>query len=219
LVFCWQDFCRIKWRFFQFQLKRDFFRQFDSFSSQNAKKNRKTPMTKTKLSLIRLLQRAHSGELAAALAYGGHWKSLKNPKEIADIRKVEADEWSHRAQIAEFLAQLEARPVFWREVLFWGIGWAVALICHFCGRFCSTYFAGILENSNVCEYKMAAEYADALGLKDFAEEFREMEATEAEHEIVLQKMICRHPFLPYFAFFFRWGNDERLLLERQNIRL
>ena len=35
--------------------------------------------------------------IPAALAYGGHWKSLKNPQEAADIRKVEADEWSHRA--------------------------------------------------------------------------------------------------------------------------
>jgi len=103
-------------------------------------------MNKTKLSLIKLLQRAHAGERAAALAYGGHWKSLKNPQEIADIRKVEADEWLHRARIAEILADLEARPVLWREILFCCIGWAVAFICQFCGRFCSTYFAGILEN-------------------------------------------------------------------------
>lgn len=168
-------------------------------------------MNETKKKLISLLQKAHAGERAAALAYGGHWKSLKDAGEIADIQKVESDEWIHRARIAEMLIELKAKPLFWREILFFLIGSSVAFICHFCGRFCSTYFAGILENSNVCEYKTAFEYAETLGLKEFANDFREMEQTEAKHEFVLQKMIFNHPFLPFFAFFFRWGKNEKFI--------
>lgn len=175
-------------------------------------------MNETKQKLIKLLQKAHAGERAAALAYNGHWKSLKDKKEISDIQRIENDEWIHRARIAEMLAQFNAKPLFWREILFLFIGSSIDFICHFCGRFCSTYFAGILENANVCEYKTASEYAEILGLKDLAEEFRLMEQTEAEHEIILQKMIAEHSFLPFFAFFFRWGKVEKLSFQRQNVR-
>lgn len=175
-------------------------------------------MRETKIKLISLLQKAHAGELAAALAYGGHWKSLKNPVEIAQIQKIEADEWIHRAKIAEMLIELGAKPLLWREVIFYLIGSSVAVICQFCGRFCSAYFAGILESSNVCEYQTTFEYAQTLGLQEFANDFCEMEQTEAEHEKVLQKMICNHSLLPYFAFFFRWGNEEKFIYQQQNVK-
>ncbi|MEK7723170.1 MAG: ferritin-like domain-containing protein [Acidobacteriota bacterium] len=176
-------------------------------------------MKETKKELIYLLQKAHAGERAAALAYNGHWKSLKDPKEIAQIQIIENDEWVHRARISEMLTEFGAKPLILRETLFFVIGWSVAIICHFCGRFCSTYFAGILENSNVCEYKTAFEYAETLGLKDYAKDFLEMEKTEMEHEIVLQKMIYQHPFLPFFAFFFRWGSNEKFIVAQQNTEI
>lgn len=168
-------------------------------------------MEDAKQKLITILQKAHAGERAAALAYGGHWRSLKNPTEIADIRQIEIDEWLHRTELAEMLAFFQAKPLFWREVLFFVIGKSIALICYVCGRFCSTYFAGILENANVCEYGLASDYAEALDLHKLAGELKVMEKTEAEHEIILHKMIAGHSFLPFFAFFFSWGKNESFL--------
>ena len=46
----------------------------------------------TRRKLVRLLQRAYSGEKAAALAYQGHAASVKDPAEAAMIRKIENDE-------------------------------------------------------------------------------------------------------------------------------
>ena len=46
--------------------------------------------------LIRVLQNAYSGELAAGYAYRGHWKSLRDPAERERSRIIEAEEWHHR---------------------------------------------------------------------------------------------------------------------------
>jgi demethoxyubiquinone hydroxylase (CLK1/Coq7/Cat5 family) len=39
--------------------------------------------------LFEILQLAHSGELAAALAYNGHWRSVRDAGEREHIRIVE----------------------------------------------------------------------------------------------------------------------------------
>jgi demethoxyubiquinone hydroxylase (CLK1/Coq7/Cat5 family) len=44
-------------------------------------------MDNARQNLIRILQNAHAGELAAAFAYRGHWKSLKNSPEKTHIKK------------------------------------------------------------------------------------------------------------------------------------
>jgi demethoxyubiquinone hydroxylase (CLK1/Coq7/Cat5 family) len=38
--------------------------------------------------LVRVLQDAHAGELAAAYAYRGHWKSLRRAKRAAERAEV-----------------------------------------------------------------------------------------------------------------------------------
>ena len=47
-------------------------------------------------SLIEILQLAYSGELAAAYAYRGHWKSVSDPEERHRIEEIENEEWHHR---------------------------------------------------------------------------------------------------------------------------
>jgi len=66
--------------------------------------------------LILLLQLAYSGELAAAYAYRGHWKSVNKPTEKTAIRNIEEDEWRHRRFVGEMLVTLNAAPNKWREV-------------------------------------------------------------------------------------------------------
>ncbi len=167
----------------------------------------------TKKRFIKLMQAAYSGELAAALAYGGHWRTLKVPDELAAIKQIEADEWNHRKRVGEILKELNAKPSKLREKIFWTIGTSIALICRLCGYFCAAYFAGILEKGNVNEYNLAHKYAEELGLEHLLEDFREMELTEAAHEIVLYRMIASHRFLPLFSSVFKWGKSGDFLLD------
>ena len=60
--------------------------------------------------LVRLLRMAYSGELAAALAYGGHWRSLKDPAERATVQKIEREELEHREAVGEILKALDEKP-------------------------------------------------------------------------------------------------------------
>ena len=168
--------------------------------------------------LIKLLQKAYSGERAAALAYNGHRKSLKDGNEIAAIRKIENDEWLHRQKLGEILEELSAEPLFLREKVFFLIGRGIGIICHFCGRFCAAFFAGILESKNVDEYRQALIYAKEIGLEKYFEDFIEMRKTEAEHEFVLREMIKDDWFFSAFSFVFRWGNKTDFVYQNQNAR-
>src|SRR4051794_5420954 len=83
--------------------------------------------------LIHILQSAYSGELAAAYAYRGHWKSLSNPAEREQIRQIENEEWIHREKAGVMLASLVAAPLKTREARMWMIGRTIGLACHFAG--------------------------------------------------------------------------------------
>ena len=67
--------------------------------------------------LTAILRLAYSGELAAALAYRGHWKSVGDPDERARIRQIEEEEWHHRDLVGGMLARigmdLAARLPMW----------------------------------------------------------------------------------------------------------
>jgi demethoxyubiquinone hydroxylase (CLK1/Coq7/Cat5 family) len=167
----------------------------------------KSQMDEAKRKLTRLMQKAHAGERAAALAYRGHVRALTDASEIAAVRKIEDDEWRHRAELLAILAGFGASPIRTRELLFQAIGVTVALGCRFCGRFVATFFAGVLENSNVCEYREASKLALQIGDPKLASVFRQFELTEADHESVLLEMIARHPMRPLFAALFGWGNQ------------
>ena len=168
----------------------------------------------TKKKFIELMQAAYSGEMAAALAYGGHWRILKSSSEIEAVKQIEIDEWNHRKRVGEILTEMNAKPSWIREKIFFAIGTSIALICRVCGYFCAAYFAGILENGNVNEYNLAHKYASELGFDHLLEDFLEMQKTELEHEIILYRMIKTHRFLPIFSRFFKWGKDGKFLLEK-----
>jgi hypothetical protein len=56
--------------------------------------------------LIAVLKLAYSGELAAAYAYRGHWKSVVDLSERESVAKIENEEWHHRQLVGEMLAML-----------------------------------------------------------------------------------------------------------------
>lgn len=155
--------------------------------------------------LVRILQAAYSGELAAAYAYRGHWKSLSNPAEREKIRQIENEEWIHREKVGLMLASLGSSPVKPREARMWITGRVIGLACHFTGWFLPMYFAGRLESSNVEEYKSAALHARGAGLTQFESDLHVMASVEKEHEIFFMETVAGHRMLPLMLRVFKWG--------------
>lgn len=155
--------------------------------------------------LIRILQNAYSGELAAAYAYRGHWKSLREGAEREEIKKIEAEEWAHRENVGKWLEKLDAKPKPVREKIFWTIGRALGASCYVSGWFFPMYFAGRLESGNVTEYEEAAAFASELGMRECVDDLMEMAETEEEHEKFFRKIVAEHRLLPLMRTFFRWS--------------
>jgi rubrerythrin len=155
--------------------------------------------------LIRILQNAHAGELAAAYAYRGHWKSVRNAKQKKQIKQIEAEEWHHRNCVRAWLEKLDAKPRKFREGIFWTIGRSLGVTCYVSGWFFPMYFAGRLESQNVQEYVDAAEFAKELGWSDCEKEMLELSATEQKHEDFFKEIVQNHFLLPITKTFFRWG--------------
>lgn len=139
-------------------------------------------MNNSRSQLIRLLQKAYSGEKAAALAYHGHHRSAKKNEEREAIQKIEEEEWVHRDLVGKMLVELGAKPRFLREIFLGVIGKMLGYLCHVSGWYLPMYLAGKLETKNVNEYTGAAFYAQKLGLVEMALRLREMAATEKQHE-------------------------------------
>lgn len=156
-------------------------------------------------SLIRILQNAYSGEVAAAYAYRGHWGSLKESPEKERIRRIEAEEWDHWRRVGEWLANLGAKPRPLREKVFWTIGRTLGLTCHISGWFMPMYFAGRLESQNSVEYEDAAAFARELKMDDCIEDLLDMARVEVEHEIFFHETVAGHRLLPVMRRVFGWS--------------
>ena len=157
--------------------------------------------------LIRVLQAAYSGELAAAYAYRGHWRSLWRAQRMADraeIRRIEDAEWHHRNLVGEMLDELGARPQQWREAVMWTIGRFFGGLCFVGGYFGPMYAAGRLEAANVLQYADAREHALACGREDYAEQLVAMIEEEDRHEQFFGDRIRHHRLLPIGRKVGRW---------------
>ena len=110
------------------------------------------PELDSRQKLIALLQLAYSGELAAAHAYRGHWKSVRNADQKTAIRNIENDEWRHRRLVGEMLAGLDSGPSRRRETRANLIGRTLGFLCHVSGWLAPMYGAGRLESRNIREY-------------------------------------------------------------------
>lgn len=157
--------------------------------------------------LIAILAAAHAGELAAAYAYRGHWRSRWGPARWDDrreIQRIEAAEWHHRRQVHDLLTELGSGPVRWRELLMGTIGRFFGALCIVGGRFGPMYAAGRLEAMNVGQYVDAAGHARAGGRAEMAAVLDEMVAEEARHEAWFGDQVRGHPLLPLVAAVAGW---------------
>lgn len=156
--------------------------------------------------LIRILQDAYSGELAAALAYQGHARSVKDLSQKGMIRRIEEEEWDHRERVGRMLAALGATPVRGKEIKRRVIGRVIAMGCHMVGWFIPMYFAGRLEGENICAYDVAAVHANALGLEEFERDLLDMESVEQGHEEFFLGLVVNHRMFPLMRRLFGWGD-------------
>ena len=162
-------------------------------------------MEPVRQNLIRILQNAHAGEVAAAYAYRGHWKSLKESSEKIRIKEIEAEEWDHRRRVGEWLEKLDAAPRPLREKVFWTVGRVLGHSCFVSGWFMPMYFAGRLESGNSVEYENAAAFARELGMNDLVEDLLDMARVEVEHEVFFRETVTGHRLLPLMKRVFGWS--------------
>ena len=132
--------------------------------------------------LIAILRLAYSGELAAAFAYRGHWKSLADAEQRRRVQEIEREEWHHRELIRGILQTLGAPPRRIREIRAWLIGKTLGALCHVSGWLLPMYGAGKLESRNVREYEAAARHAAASGHAEWVDGLLTMAEVEWEHE-------------------------------------
>ena len=144
-------------------------------------------------SLVSILQRAHSGEMAAAYAYRGHWRSLTDKEERARIEQIENEEWHHRQLVADMLRDLNSSPNRFREIRADIIGHTLGFLCHFTGWLAPMYGAGKLESSNIVEYEIAARHARDCGQHALVDCLLTMAEVEWEHEQYFRSRVLLHP--------------------------
>jgi len=160
--------------------------------------------------LIRLLQRAYSGEKAAAFAYIGHANSLRDPVEKAMVKQIENDEWEHRRNVLAIMQQYQIPILRYYEIKFHVIGRFISASCHVIGWFMPYFFAGKLESGNVCEYFVMMRYFHSLGIHEHDTVLYEMGMKEKEHEIHFLNQIRASKLLPLFEKVFSWGRQSSL---------
>jgi hypothetical protein len=156
--------------------------------------------------LANLLQRAYSGEKAAALAYIGHAGSLRSPEAKAAVKQIEDDEWHHRRNVLSLMQKYDVPVSRWYEFRFHVIGKVIALSCYFIGRFMPYFFAGKLESGNVCEYFVMMRYFHDLGIDEHDQMLYDMGIKEKEHEEYFLAQIKGSRWLPLFERVFSWGS-------------
>jgi rubrerythrin len=142
--------------------------------------------------LVVLLGRAFSGELAAATAYAGHWRSVRRGAQRDAIRAIEDDERKHRARVGEMLAELGGRPSRLREIRMYLTGFFIAILCFIGGWYVPMYGAGRIERTNIREYEDAARLAFLAGLTDWADELLHMAEVEWDHEKFFHDLVRGH---------------------------
>jgi rubrerythrin len=171
--------------------------------------------------LIALLQLAYSGELAAAYAYRGHWKSVRNAEQKTAIQNIENDEWRHRKLVGEMLVNLESRPSQRRETRANLIGRTLGFLCHVTGWLAPMYGAGRLESRNIVEYGTAARYARECGRGDLVDCLLEMAEVEWDHECYFRARVQEHALGRRLPFWTQPPAKEsiRLSFERELLSL
>ncbi len=132
--------------------------------------------------LVAVLRAAYSAERTAYIAYRGHERALRDPREKVEIRRIGRQELVHRKVVGGMLAALGETPSARRERWMPWIGRAIWLWCQVGGWFTPMYGAGRLERDNIDQYVDAARLAIAAGRPELVDACIEMAEVEWDHE-------------------------------------
>lgn len=178
------------------------------------------PAAAARRRLVRLLQDAHAGEMAAALAYGGHAASVGEPWR-GEIRRIRDEELHHRARLRQILTELGAQPRPARELRMRLVGHTISALCRVGGFLIPMYGAGKLERGNIAEYEVAARLALMAGHAEYVEELLEFAEVEWDHEAYFRRATLGHwlgrrlPIWPATAARARIAEDYREFARRR----
>lgn len=148
--------------------------------------------------LVAILRTAYSAELAAYVAYHGHERSVRNPREKVEIRRIAREELHHRRVVGELLAALGATPSARRERWMPWVGRLIWLSCFAGGWFVPMYGAARLERGNVEPYVEAARLALAAGRPEMVEPLVAMAEVEWDHEGYFHAKARTHALMRVF---------------------
>lgn len=138
--------------------------------------------------LIKMLQNAHAGELAAYYAYKGHADSVSDEiaREIFEIRREELE---HIFFLKRELIKFGSYPNRYRDAIFTIIGKTVSALCYVTGFYLPMYVAGLMEHVGAVSYEEMAEEANRIGEHELAVELKLMALKELEHEIYFRNKL------------------------------
>ncbi len=145
-----------------------------------------------RLELINILQRAHAGEYAAALAYDGHARSIHNAIEQAEVNKIKDEELDHREHIASMLEDLGSGPDVRLEKRLTLVGKLIGFLCFIGGWYIPMYGAGKLERGNIGEYEQAARLAHMAGEHALVKALIQFAEIEWDHELYFRTKVYSH---------------------------
>jgi hypothetical protein len=165
--------------------------------------------------LVRLLQDAHAGEWAAALAYHGHALSVNEPLR-SEIRQIQTEELAHRQHLFNMLQQLHEKPRRWRELQMKLVGHFISFVCRVGGFLIPMYGAGKLERGNIVEYEVAARLALLSGHPQFVEDLIEFAEVEWDHEQYFRRQTLSHPLMKWLPI---WPATAARGLIREELKL
>lgn len=141
--------------------------------------------------LVKLLQKAHAGELGAYHAYQGHWESVSDPEEQLEIQLIQEEELQHAYNVKRMLGHLGAKPSTLRDNTFVLLGRVLSFLCRWTGWFIPMYGALAIEQLGVVNYREILRIALKEGHPELALTLLRLASTEEEHRIYFENKIKR----------------------------
>jgi rubrerythrin len=141
------------------------------------------------IQLIKMLQKAHAGEIAAFHAYQGHWKALPPGEHRAKIQEIQKDEEEHRKIVRKLLTYFDSKPSFARDLSFLICGHILSALCYVTGWLLPMKGALFIEKIGAASYWEMMELAIIGGYPEIAMILLCLAKKEEEHKEFFEKLI------------------------------
>lgn len=140
------------------------------------------------MKLVKMLQKAYAGEIAAYYAYSGHWQSEKDPEVRRQIQEIQKHELYHILEIERMLKSLDAKPAPIRTWIFERIGRTIGFLCLFFSQRTKARVAMSIERFGAAKYDDIKLEASRQKRYAMARELSHMAQTEDGHAESLEAL-------------------------------